>query len=329
MNCFSSTIVPLSKYIFMHSSSFRLSVIMKMSRQGMLSLPEGSTAHATMRRVLRKASFVSWMVILNQAFIHVFYMILPFVMTIFGSERYLPTTPGDIYGISSKYQSPNYEITFTLTCVAAMFSAFNQTVYIVLFVTLLSHELGHFYAICDTFNDIHKILHDKQHTKEQNNDHIDSYVSENDKHKKVEELIRFCLKHHQYLFRYHHRICDLYKGIFGVHFLIMIIVLVTTLQTLNSWGIMNTILTGVTGIMPLMVYCFGGEMLINAGTDMSFAIYSCGWEEMKIKHARMIQLMLCLSQHPLCYTAVGIFVMNHDTFGNVAQVIYKIYAVFN
>ncbi|CAG9795764.1 unnamed protein product [Diatraea saccharalis] len=338
MNCFSSTCVPLSKFILMYCSRTRLSIIMDMSREGLQAIPKGSSAHSTMMKTIQKAGYVSWLVILNQMFVHVSYLLLPFLMTIFGNNRYLPTTPGGIYGIPSKYESPYYEINFIVTTIATTFSGINQTGYIVLFVTLVGNELGHFYAICETLNDIHKILYNNtQHNEEERNNCADSKQTTalsdsafaEDKHKKIDNMLRFCVKHQQFLFRYHEKICELYKVIFGAHFLIMIIVLVTTLQTMNSWGLMNTILTGVTGTMPLIVYCFGGELLLTAGSDMSYGIYSCGWEAMEIKHSRMVQLMLCMSQHPLCYTAAGIFIMNHDTFGNVVQVIYKIYAVFN
>lgn len=117
--------------------------------------------------------------------------------------------------------------------------------------------------------------------------------------------------------------------IFGVHFLMMTIVLVTTLQTLNSWNISNTFLTAATGILPLFIYCFGGELLILAHSEMSYAVYSCGWEQMNAKQARIVSLMLLLSQHSLYLTAAGIFIMNRETFGKVVQVTYKIYAVFN
>lgn len=148
------------------------------------------------------------------------------------------------------------------------------------------------------------------------------------KRQTVNEKLRFCIKHHQFILKYHLKIRELYKIIFGAHFLMMTIVLVTTLQTMNQWGASNTILTAVTGILPLFIYCFGGELLITAGGKMSVAAYTCGWELMDVRQARSVLLMLCLSQRPLCLTAADIFVMNRETFGDVAQVVYKIYAVF-
>lgn len=205
-----------------------------------------------------------------------------------------------------------------VTVTATAFSAINQTGYIVLFVTLLAHELGHFYAITETLNDIYQILK----TSDPNNARENTQES-------VNEKLKFCIKHHQFLIKYHKKIRELYKMIFGAHFLMMTIVLVTTLHTMNEWDIRNTILTAATGIFPLFIYCFGGELLITAGQEMSAAVYYCGWELMEIKQARSVLLMLCLSQRPLCLTAADIFVMNRETFGNVAQLVYKVYAVFN
>jgi hypothetical protein len=213
-------------------------------------------------------------------------------------------------------------------------------------VTLLAHELAHFYVICDTLNNVCKIIEEKENVNGQKAFRVNTiaqgkskqktarslknrYESEDEKQKRIGDMLIFCVKHHQFLLILHKKICELYRLIFGAHFLVMVIVLVTTLQTINSWGLTNTILTGVTGIMPLVVYCFGGEMIITAGADMSRALYFCGWQGINIKHARIILLMLCLSQQPLYYTAAGIFIMNRETFGDVAQVVYKIYAVFN
>ncbi|XP_022816679.1 odorant receptor 10a-like [Spodoptera litura] len=321
MNCISASSVPLSKFVFMWSARSRLKTVFELSRYGLSSIPEGSASKKRMLSTLQRARYVSWLVVANEAFTHITYLLMPFLFTVFGNDRYLPTTPGETYGLSPKYETPFYEITFVLTCVATAFSAINQTGYIVLFVTLICHELGHFYAITEALDEIHTILIKNERSR--NN------VGEERERESVDELIMFCVKHHQFLMHYHGKIRELYKMIFGAHFLSMTVVLVTTLQTMNAWDVRNTILTGVTGIMPLFLYCFGGEMLISAGLQMSTSVYSCGWELMEAKQARVILLMLCLSQRPLYLTAADIFVMNRETFGDVAQVVYKIYAVFN
>lgn len=204
-----------------------------------------------------------------------------------------------------------------ITCVAAAFSAINQTGYIVLFVTLVAHELGHFYVITEIFNEIYKLSSVKTEKKS------------SDSRKEIDEKLTFCIRHHQFLIKYHGKISELYQAIFGAQFLMMIIVLVTTLQTMYYWDFSNTILTGVTGIMPLTIYCFGGELMISAAENMSEAIYSCGWEMMEPRQARAVGLILCISQRPLHLTAAGFTTMNRDTFANVVQAVYKIYAVFN
>lgn len=200
-----------------------------------------------------------------------------------------------------------------VTTLGTFFSAVNQTGYIVLFVILLSHELGHSYSITATLDEIHDIL-----TKSTENER-----------ESIDDKLKFCVKQHQFLLKFHDNIKELYKIIFGAHFFMMTVVLVTTLQTLNQWDIRNTILTGITGILPLFIYCFGGELLISAGTEMSAAVYASGWEHMEVRQARVVLLMLCLSHRPLYLTAADIFIMSRETFGNVAQVVYKIYAVFN
>ncbi|XP_059060739.1 odorant receptor 82a-like [Achroia grisella] len=318
MNCLSSTCIPLSKYIFMWLSSERLKKILDMSRQGLKIIPDESAAKKKMLTTLRKGRYVSFLVIINQATSHIFYLVLPLLFTIFGNSRYLPSTPGEIFGLSGKYESPFYQISFILTSIATGFSAINQTGYIVLFVSLLSHELGHFYAITETLNYIYKILNGEE-----------TFERDDVKQKIIEDKLKLCIKHHQFIMIYHERIKNLYKSVFGAHFLMMTLVLVTTLQTMNAWDISNTLLTGVTGIMPLFIYCFGGELLLIAESRMSTAVYSSGWELMNPRQAKMVLIMLILSQEPLYLTASDIFIMNRETFGDVAQIIYKIYAVFN
>ncbi|XP_063540232.1 uncharacterized protein LOC134749269 [Cydia strobilella] len=218
VNCISSACVPLSKYIFMWTSRNRLTTIMKMSHEGLGVLPVGSPARARMLQTLHKAQGVSWLVILNQAIIHIVYLLLPLFLTVFMNERYLPTTPGEPYGLIPKYETPYYEATFVITCAATTFSAINQTGYIVLFVTLVAHELGHFYVITETFNEIYK---------------LSSATRENDdSRKEIDEKLTFCIKHHKFLIKYHRKISELYQAILGAQFLMMIIVLVTTLQTM-------------------------------------------------------------------------------------------------
>ncbi|XP_053615030.2 odorant receptor 10a-like [Plodia interpunctella] len=315
MNCLSSTCVPLSKYIFMWTSSVQLKEIFDMSRQGLNSIPE-ETARMKVLKSLEKGHIISCLVIVNQASSHLIYLSLPLLMTIFGNSRYLPTIPGEILGFSGAEESPYFEIAFALIFVATAFSAINQTGYIVLFVTLLSHELGHIYAMTETLNQIQRTMYDDTITKV-------------DKEKSVDENLRFYVKHHQFFMRYHAKIRGLYRIIFGFHFLLMTIVLVTTLQTLNAWNLSNTILTGVTGVLPLFIYCFGGELLFSAEGEMSKAAYSCGWELMEAKQAKIVSFVSALSQRPLYLTAADVFIMNRDTFGRVVQVVYKIYAVFN
>ncbi|KAJ8717900.1 hypothetical protein PYW07_005830 [Mythimna separata] len=319
MNCISASSVPLTKFFFMWTARSRLRTVFEMSRHGLDSIPAGTESKKKMLQTLQRARYVSWLVIANQAITHVTYLLMPFLFTVFGNDRYLPTTPGETYGLSPKYETPFYEITFVLTCVATAFSAINQTGYIVLFVTLICHELGHFYAITEALNGIQKTLIKNEKSRN----------SEEAENESIDEMLIFCVKHHQFLMQYHGKIRELYKMIFGAHFMSMTIVLVTTLQTMNVWDVRNTILTGVTGIMPLFLYCFGGEMLISAGLEMSASVYGCGWELMEAKQAKVVLLMLCLSQRPLCLTAADVFVMNRETFGDVAQVVYKIYAVFN
>ncbi|XP_063540713.1 uncharacterized protein LOC134749626 [Cydia strobilella] len=314
VNLISATCVPISKYIFMWTSRNRLKTIMKMSHEGLGVLPEGSPARARMLQTLHKAQGVSWLVILNQAIVHIGYLLLPLFLTVFMNGRYLPTT-GESYGLTPKYETPYYEATFVITCVATAFSAINQTGYIVLFVTLVAHELGHFYVITETFNEIYK---------------LSSATRENDDlRKEIDEKLTFCIRHHQFLIKYHGKISELYQAILGAQFLIMIIVLVTTLQTMYYWHFSNTIITGVAGIMPLTIYCFGGELIISTAENMSEAIYSCGWEMMEPRQARAVGFILCISQRPLHLTAAGVTTMNRDTFANVVQAVYKIYAVFN
>ncbi|XP_063626287.1 uncharacterized protein LOC134797866 [Cydia splendana] len=316
INCISATCVPLSKYIFMWTSRNRLRTIMEMSHEGLGVLPEGSPARARMLQTLHKAQGVSWLVILNQAIIHIVYLVLPVFLTVFMNERYLPTTPGESYGLTPKYETPYYEATFVITSVATAFSAINQTGYIVLFVTLVAHALGHFYVIAEIFHEIYKLSS------------VNGEIND-DSRKEIDEMLTFCIKHHQFLIKYHGKISELYQAIFGAQFLMMIIVLVTTLQTMYYWDFSNTILTGGTGIMPLTIYCFGGELMISAAENMSEAIYSCGWEMMEPRQARAVGLILCISQRPLHLTAAGFTTMNRDTFANVVQAVYKIYAVFN
>lgn len=226
----------------------------------------------------------------------------------------------NVSGLSPKYETPFYEITFAVTCFATAFSAINQTGYIVLFITLVAHELGHFYAITETLNEISTILN------KQNGSELTSEEREDDL---INKRLIFSVKHHQFLIYYHYNIRNLYKVVFGAHFIMMTVVLVTTLQTMNEWDVRNTILTGVTGIMPLFLYCFGGELLISAGQGMSTSIYTCGWELMEVRQAKIVILMLCLAQRPLYLTAADVFIMNRETFGGIVQVVYKIYAVFN
>lgn len=188
-----------------------------------------------------------------------------------------------------------------------------------LFITLLTHELGHFYAISETLNKINEMVTNKDIKNSSDDLEEDS----------IDELLIFCVKHHQFLIHYHSKIKELYKVIFGAHFLMMTVVIVTTLQTIGEWDVRNTILTGMSGIMPLFLYCFGGELLLSAGLELSASLYSSGWEVMEAKQAKIVLLMLLLSQRPLYLTAADVFIMNRETFGDVAQVVYKIYAVFN
>ncbi|KAJ0174129.1 hypothetical protein K1T71_010275 [Dendrolimus kikuchii] len=319
MNCLSATLVPFSKYIFMMTSRTRLRNVFEMSSKGLSLIPQGSNAYMKMMQTFQRGRYASWFVIVNQIFSHVTYLLMPFLLTIFGNHRYLPTTPGDSYGLTPKYETPFYEATFILTSIATAFSAINQTGYIVLFIALLNQELGHFYVVTETLKDICNELEDKEKKHNENSHAADT----------IEDKLKFCFIHHLFLIRYHNEIQRLYKMIFGAHFLMMTIVLVTTLQTLNSWDMATTILTAATGILPLFIYCFGGELLISAGLEMSKAVYFCGWESMNAKQARIVSIMLCLSQRPLYLTAADIFVMNRETFGKIVQVVYKIYAVFN
>lgn len=71
---------------------------MELSHDGLTALPENSAARKSMLTTLRKAYMVSWLVVFILVVIHVMYLVLPVLFTIFGNDRYLPSMPGDIYG---------------------------------------------------------------------------------------------------------------------------------------------------------------------------------------------------------------------------------------
>lgn len=73
-----------------------------MSTKGLSLIPRESNAYVKMMTTLQKGRYASWFVIVSQTISHVTYLILPFLLTIFGSDRYLPTTPGDFYGKLAK-----------------------------------------------------------------------------------------------------------------------------------------------------------------------------------------------------------------------------------
>lgn len=70
----------------------------ELSRYGLSSIPEGSASKKRMLSTLQRARYVSWLVVANEAFTHVTYLLMPFLFTVFGNDRYLPTTPGETYG---------------------------------------------------------------------------------------------------------------------------------------------------------------------------------------------------------------------------------------
>lgn len=69
-----------------------------MSREGLSAIPVGSPAQKVMLATLNKARYASWLVVSNQGLSHLLYLLVPFLFSVFGNDRYLPTTPGDSYG---------------------------------------------------------------------------------------------------------------------------------------------------------------------------------------------------------------------------------------
>lgn len=76
----------------------RLRTVFELSHSGLQAIPDGTASKKKMLSTLQRARFVSWLVIANQAFIHVVYLAMPFLFTVFGNDRYLPTTPGETFG---------------------------------------------------------------------------------------------------------------------------------------------------------------------------------------------------------------------------------------
>lgn len=226
-------------------------------------------------------------------------------------------------GLTPRYETPFFESSYIVITLASAFSAINQTGYITLFVTIIGHELGHYFVITETLTNLHKQL-----TSNKTSDLSDKRQLELT-NEETRKTLLFCIKHHQFVADYHLMVKNTYKSIFGAHFFMMIVLLVTTLQTMQYWDFRNTILTGVTGLLPLILYCYGGEMIITAGEEMSTALYSCGWEVMSPKNSRTVLLMLMMAQKPLLFTAANTFAMNHRTFSDVVQIVYKVYTVFN
>lgn len=63
-----------------------------------MSIPAGKNGHAKLMKTLQRGRYASWFVVVNQIITHVLYILVPLLFTVFGNERYLPTTPGEIYG---------------------------------------------------------------------------------------------------------------------------------------------------------------------------------------------------------------------------------------
>ncbi|GBP13871.1 Odorant receptor 10a [Eumeta japonica] len=295
LDCLSATCIPLTIYIFLwrECTNGKLGKIFELSREGLVALPSDDKK-VLLRAALRKGKYVTWLIIANMATVHLAYILIPLIFTLYG-VRTIPTTPGGPVGFGI---TPNKSA-------ARRPSADTRSKSLVRNKPRSQVARTHLRtAFCES--SARKYLNNAE-------------LEQGHKDERVEETLKFCIKHHQFLIKYHKVVRKMYKGIFGQHYLIMAMVLVTTLQTIKVWDIRNTLLTGVTGSMPLIIYCFGGELVISAGDDLTRALQFCGWENMKPRHRKYVLFMLAVSQKPLQLTAADMFPMNRKTFGDMVQ----------
>lgn len=69
------------------------------------------------------------------------------------------------------------------------------------------------------------------------------------------------------------------------------------------------------------VPCYYGDLLEDAGDDLSKFIYECNWEEQSIKFKKMLLIMLIRSQRKNNLEALGYFSITLLTFLKVTMII--------
>lgn len=148
--------------------------------------------------------------------------------------------------------------------------------------------------------------------------------------------------------RMRHGIDERLKSLINRHSLVLLTV--NKLQKLLSIAIgivlvLNTVSVCTFFVLPLDVgysfapliyytltvfflYCLLGQRLINASEEFEMAVYACGWENLELRHQKVILFMLIQAQKPVVLHAADMVPICMRSFATTMQAIYRFISVF-
>ncbi|XP_050664827.1 odorant receptor 67a-like [Leptidea sinapis] len=233
---------------------------------------------------------------------------------------YLVTTL--ISGLDPVFQTPNYQIAFTLTAMGVFFTTYLTSNISALLIVLIGYTESYMLALSTELVN----LWEDAKTYEDGIANKDNETNEmGDRNIRLNRYIRKQLagvvKDHTTHIDLIRKIESVFRGALAIEFLLLIVSLIAELLG----GLENTYLELPFALMSVAIDCLMGQKLMDACEVFNDAIYDCKWENFDLSNMKVVLLMMKNSQKSLKISAGGVTTLSFTSLMAVLKSIYSAY----
>uniref|UniRef100_A0A0K8TVD3 Odorant receptor n=1 Tax=Epiphyas postvittana TaxID=65032 RepID=A0A0K8TVD3_EPIPO len=307
----------------------------------------------TLRKVKRRATIYWWLIISNG----LVYVVVPLLTP----GRHLTEDDQILWGLEPMFESPNYEIAFTIMSFGVFLTVYapaNITGFLIIIVgyteaqmLALSQELLHLWDDAQNhYQRIHGNGNSSMATsirtsnlftprsKEpvifryrafQRNSSIASSETSVDAVNREKTIINDFIKQRLVSIMKMHainiglikKIENIFQSAIAIEFCLLSGGLIAELLG----GLENTYVEVPFALVQVAMDCITGQKLIDANTAFAEAVYDCQWENFDVSNMKLVMVMLQNAQKTMKLSAGGVNHLNYSTLMSVIKSIYSAY----
>uniref|UniRef100_A0A2A4J488 Odorant receptor n=1 Tax=Heliothis virescens TaxID=7102 RepID=A0A2A4J488_HELVI len=270
-------------------------------------------------REAKKRAMLFWIVIIGNGTLYVLKALLT-------PGRHFMEDALLLYGLEPMFNTPNYEISFTLmvlSCVLICYLCANISAFLIIItgyveaqMLALSEELTHLWDDAEENyrgTELEDITDGDEEINDENRDIIlNGYVA---------IRLKAIAKSHAENINLLRQIEGTFRGAIALEFCFLIVALIAELLA----GLENTYMEVPFALMQVGMDCLVGQRVMDAGEVFMDAVYDCKWERFSKSNMKTAMVLLVNAQRPMTITAGGVTTLSYVSFMTIIKSIYSTY----